>query len=273
MPESLTRLPSPALCSADDGRGRGSARRSGEALRRLLRRRGHQPADAAGRVLLVARSVGLRQDHDAPHDRRVRAADRGADPLGRRRHGADPAAQAQRQHGVPELRVVPPPDGGGERGVRPSVQEGVQAGDDGAGRSRARARAAHRVLETAADAALGRPAAARRPRARPDPEPRRAPAGRAARRARRQAPQAAADRAEGVAGGGRHHVHLRDARPGRSPHDVRPDRGDVAGPGRAGGPAAGDLRGAAHRVRGGLPRCLKPDGGGGAGGRAPGAVA
>ena len=90
------------------------------------------------------------------------------------------------------------------------------------------------VREAAPEPALGRPAAARRARPRPDPEPEGAPAGRAARRPRRQAPQAPADRAEGPAGRGRHHVHLRDARPGGGPHDVRPHRGDVAGPRRAG---------------------------------------
>ena len=99
---------------------------------------------------------------------------------------------------------------------------------------RAGAGAARGVREAAARSALRWTAAARGARPSAHPEPGRAVAGRAARRARRQAPQGTADPAEGAAGGGRHHVHLRDARPGRGPHHVRPDRGDVAGSGRAG---------------------------------------
>ena len=114
--------------------------------------------------------------------------------------------------------------------------------------------------QAAPEPALRRPAAARRARPGPDPEPQGPPAGRAARRPRRQAPQAPADRAEGPSGRGRHHVHLRDARPGRGPHDVRPHRGDVAGPGRAGRAAQGDLRIAIDRLRRRLPRGVEPDG-------------
>ena len=40
---------------------------------------------AAGRVPHLARRLGLGQDHDAPHDRRLRAADRRRDPDGRAR--------------------------------------------------------------------------------------------------------------------------------------------------------------------------------------------
>ena len=40
----------------------------------------------------------------------LRAADRGRDPAGRRGHGLHAAAQAEREHGVPELRAVPAPD-------------------------------------------------------------------------------------------------------------------------------------------------------------------
>ena len=49
---------------------------------------------------------GLRQDHDAADDRGLRAAHAGRScstaPVAR-----VPPAQAQRQHGVPELRAVP----------------------------------------------------------------------------------------------------------------------------------------------------------------------
>ncbi len=48
----------------------------GEALRRPGGGGRDRPRHRGRRVLLPARSVGLRQDHDAAHDRRVRAADR-----------------------------------------------------------------------------------------------------------------------------------------------------------------------------------------------------
>ena len=63
-------------------------------------------------------------------------------------------------------------------------------------------------------AALGRPAAARRAGARPGHAPARAAARRAARRARPEAAQGDADRAEAPADARRHHLRLRDARPG-----------------------------------------------------------
>ena len=88
--------------------------------------------------------------------------------------------------------------------------------------------------EASPQPALGRAATARRAGPRPDPQPEGPAAGRAARRPGREAPQAAADRAEGPAGRGRHHVHLRHARPGRGADDVGPHRGDVPGPRRAG---------------------------------------
>ena len=81
-----------------------------------------------------------------------------------------------------------------------------------------------RLREAQAGPALGRPAAARCAGPRARAEPGRAPAGRAAGRARREAPQAAADRAEVAPAAGRHHVPLRDARPGGGADDERPDR-------------------------------------------------
>ena len=79
---------------------------------------GVDPPDRRGRVLLPARTVRLRQDHDPQPDRRLhpahvrRAPDRG--PLGQR----PAAAPAQCQHGLPELRAVPAHDGRRERRVR-----------------------------------------------------------------------------------------------------------------------------------------------------------
>ena len=79
------------------------------------------------RVLLAARSVGLRQDHDAAHDRRLRGAhQRPHRAPGPGRHVAA-ALQAQRQHRVPELRPLPAPDHLRERGLRPAPAQGRPA--------------------------------------------------------------------------------------------------------------------------------------------------
>ncbi len=80
-----------------------------QAVRRLPGGRRDRRDDQPGRVLLAARTVRVRQDDDAADDRRVRAADRRRDPARRRRRRPGAAAQAQRPHGVPELRAVPAP--------------------------------------------------------------------------------------------------------------------------------------------------------------------
>ena len=92
--------------------------------------------------------------------------------------------------------------------------------------------------------ALGRPAAARGARARAREPSRRAAARRAARRARPEAPQAAPGRAQAHPARRRHHVHLRDARPGGGAHDVRPHRGHEPRRRRAGGRSRDGLRAA-----------------------------
>ncbi len=66
-----------------------------------------------GEILALLGPSGLRQDHDAPADRRLRGARRGvhrAAGPGRGRAGPPRAARAARgRHGVPGLRPVPPP--------------------------------------------------------------------------------------------------------------------------------------------------------------------
>ena len=122
---------------------------------------GHHPRE---RVLHPAGPVGLRQDHAAAADRRLRAADRGRDPA-RRRADIEPSAalSAAGQHGVPELRAVPAHDG--RRRTSPS---GCEMQRHGRGRDRpARSTRCWRWCSSAASAgrqpsaALGRPAAAR----------------------------------------------------------------------------------------------------------------
>ena len=183
--------------------------------------------DARRRVLLDARPVGLRQDDDAAHDRRLRAADARARSCWTARTWPTRRRTAARQHGVPELRALPAPDRVRQRRLRPAPPEDAEA------RSQARASdealelvQMDRLREAQAGPALRRPAAARRAGPRPGAEAGGAAAGRAARRPRREAAQAAADRAEGAPAAGRHHVHLRDARPGRGADDERPHRRD-----------------------------------------------
>ena len=92
--------------------------RPGEALPRGPGGRRRLARHRAGRVLLAARAVRLRQDDDAADDRRLRAADRRPDPAARPRRHRRPARQAPGQHGLPELRAVPPPRRRRQRRVR-----------------------------------------------------------------------------------------------------------------------------------------------------------
>ena len=84
--------------------------------------------------------------------------------------------------------------------------------------------------------AVRRAAPAGRARARAREPAARPAARRAARRPRPQAARGDADRAHQIQQRGRHHVHLRDPRPGRGAHDERPHRGrsTAAGSSRSG---------------------------------------
>ena len=89
------------------------------------RRRPHQPRGPRRRVLQPARPVGLRQDDDPPDDRRVRAADVRPDRAPGPGRDVAAAVQAERQHRLPELRPLPPPDDLRERRLR-AAPEGRQ---------------------------------------------------------------------------------------------------------------------------------------------------
>ena len=106
--------------------------------------------------------------------------------------------------------------------------------------------------------AVGRPAPARRAR----PGARQPTAGaaprRAARRARPEAPRGDADRAQGDPAAGRHHVHLRDARPGRGAHDERPTGRVQQRPDRAARRPADVYERPATQVRGRVRRDVEP---------------
>ena len=92
------------------------------------------------------------------------AADLGPDRApGRGRHLAA-ALQAQRQHGLPELRALPAPDDLRERRLRPPPQEGQRRRDQDPGHRHARARRAARVRAPQADPDVGWTGPARRAR-------------------------------------------------------------------------------------------------------------
>ena len=113
----------------------------------------------------------------------------------------------------------------------------------------ARDGAARRLREAPHRPALGRPAPAGRARARAREPAEGAAPRRAAGRARPQAAPADAERAAHDPRRGRHHVRLRDARPGGGAHHERPHGRLRRRADRAGRPAGGRLRAPGERVR------------------------
>ena len=115
-----------------------------------------------------------------------------------------------------------------------------------------------RRLRAAPDlGAVGRPAAARRAGPGPRQPAHRAPARRAARRARPEAAQGDAARAQGAPARGRHHVRLRDPRPGGGAHDERRHRGHARRPDPADGRPDRAVRAAGQPLRRRLHRHLE----------------
>ena len=106
---------------ASEGRGAVVLDRICEALRRPARGRRPLADDRAGRVHLAARSVRLRQDHDAAHDRGIRRAGCRRHPrLGTQRAG-HAAVPPRREHGLPGLRALPAHERRRERRLRPAA--------------------------------------------------------------------------------------------------------------------------------------------------------
>ena len=171
----------------------------------------------------------------------------------RRRLGAA-AVRPRRQHRLPGLRPLPAHERAAERRVRTAREEGAEDGATGEGGRGAQDGAARRLRRPQAGAALRRPAAACRARARDREHAAGAPPRRAARRARPEAAAGAAARAEADPAGAGDDVRLRHARPGRGAHDERPHRGLQPGPDRAGGYAGRDVRASRDGVRGRVHR-------------------
>ena len=164
-----------------------------QGVRRFHRAARHRPGHPQGRVRLLPRALGLRQDHAAAHHRRAGGADLGRGLAGRARHLPPAAGAARLRHRVPELRAVPQPDGRRQRGLRAGEPQDVRvreiaAARDGAAQAGGPARQRGQV----SGAALRRPAAAHRARARPRHVAGPAAAGRAAVGAGRARARAAA---------------------------------------------------------------------------------
>ena len=188
------------------------------------------------RVLRDARPVGVGQDHGAADDRRLRAADRRARSSSA---GATSPGDAPFERDVntvfQDYALFPHMTVGAERRVRTEGQEGRQGRAPRAGRARRSPRVRLDGLRRPqALAALRRPAPAGRARPRPGQPAHGAAARRAARRARPQAARADAGRAQGDPARRRHHLPVRDPRPGGGADDERPHRGLQPGPDRAG---------------------------------------
>ncbi len=222
----------------------GPRRGGDQALRRPRGGRSAFARDLSGRVLCAARAVGLRQDHVAAHDRRLRAAERRPHPARWRRYHARAAVSAADQHDVPELRVVSAPDGRGQHRVRAQAGRLAPRGDRRARRRHAGAGEARRSRPAQAAPAFGRAAPARGAGAFAGQAPARAAARRADGGARQEAARGDAVRADGIAAQARADLRHRHPRSERGDDGRRPHRGDGPRPAHAGGDASGHLRAA-----------------------------
>ena len=187
--------------------------------------------------------VGLRQDHDAAHDRgpggdQLRATSpidgqvvNELPPMDR-----DIAMVFQNYALYPHMSVYDNMAFGLK--MRKFDKAEIAKRVQGRGRDPRHRRAA----QAQAAPALGRPAPARRARARHRAPPARVPVRRAAVEPRRQAARADARRAQEAAPAARHHGDLRHPRPGRGDDARRPRGGDEGRLGAAGGRAARALQ-------------------------------
>ena len=236
--------------------------RGDQALRRAGRRRRSRPrrSSAASFFALLGpsgcgktttlRMIGGFED---PTDGRVQLG--GEDVTERS------AAQARRQHGLPELRAVPAHDGREERRLRAASAKGRQA-----------TRSSRRVAEALELVAAARASRSRKPAQLSGGQQQRVALARALVNRPRalllDEPLGALDlrlrkqlqlELKPHPARGRHHVRARHARPGGGDVDGRHDRRDARRAHRAARQRRRALRHAAHRVRRQLPRLVEPD--------------
>ena len=133
--------------------------------------------------------------------------------------------RARRGHGLPVLRALPAHDRVRQPRVRPAELQGAEGRDRRAGTADGRDARDGRPAQAQAEAALRRPAPARRARTGDRPRAGGVPDGRAALEPRRAAARADAGRDPQAPAPARDDDDLRHARPGRGDDDGRPDRG------------------------------------------------
>ncbi len=221
---------------------------------RPARGRRSVPPGGGRRDPRAARPVRLRQDHHAAPHRRPREPRRGHDHAARAGRGRSrprrPARGARDRHRLPGLRALPPPDRRRQRGLRPDARR------PGASR-------VEQVLDLVGlggfgaalpARALGRPAAARGPRARAGARPGPDAARRALLQPGRRSPRPDARRGRAHSPDERHDRGVRHPRSGGGLHAGR-SRGRAPGRAhRAARAPAGALPSARHALRGRLRR-------------------
>ena len=175
----------------------------------------------AGEFMVLVGPSGMRQVDPPAHDRRSRGGHRGPDPDRRPGRHRPTTARPRHRDGVPELRALPPDDGGGEPRLRAQAAPRVEGGAQVPGRSGGGHARPEGVAETAARIPLGRPASASGDGAGDGAGAEGVPHGRAALEPRRKAPRRDEGRAHPAARPARCDDRLRHPRPGRG-DDARP---------------------------------------------------
>ena len=180
---------------------------------------------AEGEFMVLVGTIRLRQDHRPAHGGRT-GRHHGGDAADRRQGRQQPVAErARHRHGLPELRPLPPHDGGPEHRLRPQSRQATEDRDRREGPQRGRDPRADGVVGAQARPALGWPTSAGRHGPGHRPGAVGVPDGRAAVQPRRQATGPDASRSEPHPAPPRRGDHVRHPRPGRGHDHGRPGGG------------------------------------------------